>query len=302
MPVNGSHAVMGADTYAGCHVSEMSHETLDRHGRVVAHLSHLFVSVPIQAMNHDFVTVSQARTLTGKSERTIRRFLKANVTEHPDYFEMETHSGRDAWLINVSFLGSKYPLTGAGQDDTVTSRDNAGGNVHGAKKLQREWQENKENLQDKQEANDRGVDEVETSDHDKSLDSATGANETEELWSLVKDLQEQVKEKDRQLDRYYTSQQDMMKKMSTLMEQGNFLLAQSQGATINTPEPNDEKPLEAVVVDPSPAAKPQPKKAATTVKKVKSSTSQSKPEVKQDEPRSEPSKSKKNWWSVFSGS
>jgi len=127
------------------------------HDRVVAHLSYQFTSFPPQAMNHDFVTVAQARTLTGKSERTIRRFLKANVTQHPEHFEMETHSGREVWLIDPGFLASKYPLTHSGQDGTMSSRDGAGGNLHGAKNLQKQWQENKEKLRDKSEANDGGV-------------------------------------------------------------------------------------------------------------------------------------------------
>ncbi|MEL7499735.1 MAG: hypothetical protein AAFN77_19185 [Planctomycetota bacterium] len=214
--------------------------------------------------------------MTGKSERTIRRFLKANVEDHPEYFEMETRNGRDVWLIDAAFLKRHYPFVNAGKNDTVTSSVNAGQMTHDNKALQRTWQEKRQELRDKkrQEWTDEAATDR-TNDNGKPDKPAGIHEENQRLWKLVSDLQEQVAKKDQQLDRYFTEQGELMKTMGRLMEQDNLLLARSQEATIpvaterGTSEPMDVKP--AVVVEKSTSEKTKPttkKKSSTQKKKV----------------------------------
>ena len=111
---DGMYADMVAVTYAGCHVSCAGMRNIGQHDKLVAHCDWHLSVMPISslqsAMEQQFVTVSQSRKLTGKSERTIRRFLQSNVTEHPSHFQQKHTNGRDIWLIDVEFLASCYPL------------------------------------------------------------------------------------------------------------------------------------------------------------------------------------------------
>ena len=150
--------------------------------------------------------VSEAQELTGKSERTIRRFLKANVNANPDHFEMKTKSGREVWLIATDFLKSHYPFVNAGENDTELSRDNAGGNASGGRGLQKEWQQSKQNSSGKETNTSEESTGAATARHDSDTDSG----DTAELWKLIHAQQEEIKKKDEQLDRYFTTQQEMM--------------------------------------------------------------------------------------------
>ena len=127
-------------------------------------------------------------------------FLKSNVTEHPDHFEMETKSGREVWLIDPNFLEQHYPFADGTLDDMLTSRDNDSDNGTGAKNLQKQWQKNKQNQLDNEQAPNESATNVDTDKHDKSRDGVSDTVGESQLWELVKDLQSQVKKKDEQLD------------------------------------------------------------------------------------------------------
>ncbi|MEM7477259.1 MAG: hypothetical protein AAF483_19925 [Planctomycetota bacterium] len=239
------YAVTYAVMYAGGHLTGVTGELLDKCDTIVSDWSGDCCILPYQAMSSTFVTVSQAQDLTGKSERTIRRFLTANVNDHPEYCEMETKSGRKVWLISTEYLSEHYPFQNAGDTDTLTSRDSAGKDATGGRNLQKEWQESKRNLPDNLEKLDGGVSNDSSSDHDKPHDTPESPD-TAELWKLIHTQQEEIKRKDEQLDRYFTGQQEMMKTLGRLMEQDNLLLARSQEATLGNseaivkPEPANE--------------------------------------------------------------
>lgn len=247
-------------------------------------------------MPQQFVTVSEAQKLTGKSERTIRRFLKAHVDKYPEHFEMETQSGREIWLIESEFLSRHYPLEGMGEVDTVTSRDSAGQNIHGSKTLQKEWQKSKQEKHDKSEQSSNESTGKVADEGDNDRDKVVTGVTHSELWELVKELHEQLKEKDKQLDKYFTRQHEMMEKMGTLMEQGNFLLAQSQGAKIENKDEVKPEPTTSNVVDVDVDENAQDEVVGTTnnakTKKGSQSTKKTKATKKSD-PK------KKSWWSVF---
>ncbi|MEL7496564.1 MAG: hypothetical protein AAFN77_03075 [Planctomycetota bacterium] len=255
-------------------------------------------------MAPEFITVSVAETLTGKSERTIRRFLQANVDKYPEHFEIETQSGRKIWLIESAFLAKRYPLVGRGESDTMSSRDNAGQNVHGSKTLQQEWQKSKQIQRDSDQETEGDSSEKTIGDHDGRRDNGVSGVSHGELWELVKDLRDQVKEKDKQLDRYFTNQQDMMEKMGTLMEQGNYLLAQSQSATIGNQD-TKTSPVASGVVDAEVKADHVETKPVKTPKKNKSTKEKKqskKPTSKQSDSKKTKTPEKKSWWDVFRAS
>lgn len=244
-------------------------------------------------MNDTFVTAAEAQSLTGKSERTIRRFLKSNVETHPEHFEMEARNGRDVWLIEAAFLERQYPFVSAGQNGTVTSRGNAGQMPQDNKALQRKWQEKKEKKHDtfSEEGSTNG-DSVRTEDSSKP-DSHYGVHEeNKKLWDLVANLQDQVAKKDKQLDRYFTEQGELMKTMGRLMEQDNLLLARSQEATIVV-GPEDKgvsNPIdvENVSTVKKSTKKPSKKKPKSVVKSKDSAEAVAEAKT---------AKEKKSWWS-----
>lgn len=192
-------------------------------------------------MEPTFVTVSEARKLTGKSERTIRRFLKSYVTKKSQYFQPDTQNGKSIWLIDSDFLNEHYEFKSkgdnvrgvAGDNDTVKSRDNKG--------LMDKWQQEAEKQRDMSrepaghnvsDSSDNGLKNENDSDKEEVLSGQKNPNSTDassdQAWDLVKKLQEQIEKKDEQLDRYFTQQNEMMTTMGRLMEQDNLLLARSQ--------------------------------------------------------------------------
>jgi len=92
----------------------------------------------------------------------------------------------------------------------------------------------------------------------------------------------------------------MMEKMGTLMEQGNFLLAQSQGATINPVEGESSKPDLPVVVDVAPTEVTPAKKASKTKKKTGSKKTKGKTKKQSKVKVAEPPK-KRRWWNLLVG-
>ena len=255
-------------------------------------------------MEQKFVTVSQARKLAGKSERTIRRFLQNNVAEHPEHFQQKHTNGRDIWLIDVEFLASRYPLRNisdasgglTGGDDTDMSRDNRG--------LSKQWEQSKA----KQEGTDPSGsgktepdgDGIPANDTDKSGgtdDSPASSMDQKELWKLVNQQQKIIEKKDEQLDRYFTEQQEHMKTMGRLLEQNNLLAARSQDATIGGTA-NEVVVEKAVVVDAASDKKPRTSKEKV-ISKTKASTKNKKSKVVAKPKEAEPVK--KPWWKRLAG-
>ena len=139
----------------GCrHVRRLSRDTADirnigQHDILVAHCDRhmrvMHISSLQSAMEQQFVTVSQARKLTGVSERTIRRFLKDNVTEHPSHFQQKHSGGRSIWLIDVEFLSKRYPLKNASEFDSILSGDSGTDTTRDNRGLSKQWQQSKAN-------------------------------------------------------------------------------------------------------------------------------------------------------------
>ena len=251
-------------------------------------------------MEQQFVTVSQSRKLTGKSERTIRRFLQNNVTEHPSHFQQKHTNGRDIWLIDVEFLASHYPLKDIGDasgvltggSDTDMSRDNRG--------LSKQWEKSKA----KQEGTESSAtgksaskgDGIPANDTDKSrdtTDSPPDSMDQKELWKLVNQQQKIIEKKDEQLDRYFTEQQEHMKTMGRLLEQNNLLAAQGAGFT-----PADVVVEKAVVVDAEPKKTPRTN-SQKSASKPKSSTANNESKVVAKSKAKD--SVKKRWWKRLAG-
>ena len=96
----------------------------------------------------------------------------------------------------------------------LTSHDNDSDNGTGAKKLQKQWQKNKQNQLDNEQAPNENATKVDTAKHDKSRDGVSDTVGESQLWELVRELRADIKKKDEQLDRYYTTQQSMTEKMA----------------------------------------------------------------------------------------
>jgi len=256
------------------------------------------------AMEQQFVTVSQSRKLTGKSERTIRRFLQSNVTEHPSHFQQKHTNGRDIWLIDVEFLASRYQLKNVddagggltGDSDTDMSRDNKG--------LSKQWEQSKA----KQEGTGSSptgkaaskVDGMPANGTDKSrdtTDSPPNSMDQKELWNLVNQQQKIIEKKDEQLDRYFTEQQEHMKTMGRLLEQNNLLAARSQDSAIGG-TPAEVVVEKAVVVDVEPKKKPRTNSQKSTSKPKSSSTNNESKVVAKSKAKDS---AKKSWWKRLAG-
>ncbi len=254
---------------------------------------------PFFHMNDTLVTVREARTLTGVSERTIRRFLQSNVESNSEYFEMEKRKGRDVWLIEAAFLEKQYPFLNAGDSDIVTTPDSASELSQDNKALQRKWQEKKEKQHDTADGEGSVSDESDRPKDGNEPDRHDGIHEeNKKLWDLVTNLQEQVAKKDEQLNRYFTQQGELMKTMGRLMEQDNLLLARSQEATIASP------PEKGGVADPIDVESTEPIKKSATVQKPKSKSTKKKAkrsanpkEVEETVIEAKTIKKKKPWWS-----
>jgi hypothetical protein len=179
--------------------------------------------------------------LTGKSERTIRRFLQKHVVDSPNHFRQKTNGGRDVWLIETDFLRQHYAFEAAneslakvaGGTDTDMARDNKG--------LTKKWQQSKQDRAgtvegaagESQVDHDSGAGAVTDTPVKKQTQPADSLN-VDELWALVKHQQETIEKKDEQLDRYFTEQAGHLKTMGRLVEQNNLLTARAQGEAIGT--------------------------------------------------------------------
>lgn len=305
---NGRYADMVAVMHAGCHVTYADTRNIGQHAKPVAHcqrhLRVMLISSLQSAMEQQFVTVSQARKLTGISERTIRRFLKDNVTENPSHFKQKHTGGRSIWLIEVDFLSNRYPLKNASEFDSILSGDNDMNTARDNRGLSKQWEQSKA----KQEGTEDNPSDIAASKGDGTHANGTGKSrdntdsppdslDQKELWKLVNQQQKIIEKKDEQLDRYFTEQQEHMKTMGRLLEQNNLLAARSQDSTIGG-TPTEVVVEKAVVVDLESKKKPRTNdKKPASKPKSSSANNRSKVVAKSKSKDS----AKKSWWKRLSG-